>query len=106
MVPVKCSGPRSGSGPFALGPQNLLRWAVDQAIFGAVQCQTLNVAPGHSPNDLTRAIGRLISRPESLRTLFAVGESGGPTQQVSVPSELLIDVHGPDVSCPTFKQVL
>jgi Condensation domain len=93
LVPVKFFGARSGSGPVTLGQQNVLRWAEDQTIFGAVQCQALNVAPGRSLNDVTRAIGRLISRHESLRTLFAVGASGEWTQQVTASGELLVEVH-------------
>jgi hypothetical protein len=93
LVPVKFSGARSGSGPVTLGQQNVLRWAEDQTIFGAVQCQALNVAPGRPLNDVTRAIGRLISRHESLRTLFAVGASGEWTQQVTASGELLVEVH-------------
>ena len=50
LVPVKFSGARSGSGPVTLGQQNVLRWAEDQTIFGAVQCQALNVAPGRPLN--------------------------------------------------------
>jgi hypothetical protein len=93
LTPVKFSGTRSGSGPVTLGQLNVLRWAEDQTIFGAVQCQTLNVAPGRSLNDVTRAIGRLISRHESLRTLFAVGTSGECAQQVTGSGELLVEVH-------------
>jgi hypothetical protein len=93
LVPVKFSGTRSRSGPVTLGQRNVLRWSADQTIFGAVQCQTLNVAPGRSLNDVTRAIGRLISRHESLRTLFAVGTSGKWAQQVTASGELLVEVH-------------
>jgi Condensation domain len=96
LVPVKFSGARSGSGPVTLGQRNVLRWAADQTIFGAVQCQTLNLAPGRPLNDVTRAIGRLISRHESLRTLFAVGTSGEWTQQVTASGELLVEVHEAD----------
>jgi len=70
---------------------------------GAVHCQTLNVAPDQSPNDVTRAIGRLISRDESLRTLFAAGPSGERTQQLTALGELLIDVHELGVSCPAVS---
>ena len=66
LVPVKFSGTRSGSGPVTLGQRNVLLWAVDQTMFGAVQCQTLNVAPGRSLNDVTKATGRLISRQEKV----------------------------------------
>jgi hypothetical protein len=93
LVPVNFSGTRSGSGPVTLAQRNVLLWAADQTIFGAVQCQTLNVAPGRSLNDVTRAIGRLISRHESLRTLFAVGTSGEWAQQVTASGELLVEVH-------------
>ena len=93
LVPVRFSGTRSGSGPVTLGQRNVLRWAADQTIFGAVQCQTLNVAPGRSLDDVTRAIGRLVSRYESLRTLFAVGTSGEWAQQVTASGELLVEVH-------------
>jgi hypothetical protein len=96
LVPVRFSGTRSGSGPLTLGQRNVLRWAVDQTIFGAVQCQALNVAPGRSLNDVTRAIGALISRHESLRTLFAVGRSGEWAQQVTASGELLVEVHEAD----------
>jgi hypothetical protein len=96
LVPVKFSGTRSASGPVTLGQRNVLRWAADQTIFGAVQCQTLNLAPGRPLNDVTRAIGRLISRHESLRTLFAVGTSGEWTQQVTASGELLVEVHEAD----------
>jgi hypothetical protein len=110
LVPVRFSGTRSGSGPLTLGQRNVLRWAVDQAIFGAVQWQTLNVAPGRSLNDVTRAIGRLISRHESLRTLFAVDVSGEWTQQVTASGELLVEVHEaggrPDATEPLLKQRL
>ena len=58
LVPVKFSGTRSGSGPLTLGQRNVLLWAVDQTVFGAVQWQTFNLAPGRSLNDVTRAIGR------------------------------------------------
>ena len=93
LVPVKFSGTRSGSGPVTLGQLNVLLWATDQTIFGAVQCQTLNVGPGRSLHDVTGAIGRLISRHESLRTLFVVGASGEWTQQVTASGELLVEVH-------------
>jgi len=93
LVPVKFSGIRSGSGPVTLGQLNVLRWAKDQTIFGAVQCQTVNVAPGRSLNDVTRTIGRLISRHESLRTLFAIGTSKQWSQQVIGSGELLVEVH-------------
>jgi hypothetical protein len=96
LVPVKFSGTRSGSGPVTLGQRNVLLWAVDQTIFGAVQCQTLNVAPGRSLNDVTKAIGRLISRHESLRTLFAADSSREWTQQVTASGELLVEVHEAD----------
>jgi hypothetical protein len=96
LVPVKFSGTRSGSGPVTLGQRNVLLWAADQTIFGAVQCQTLNVAPGRSLNDVTCAIGRLISRHESLRTLFAVGTPGEWTQEVIASGELLVEVHEAD----------
>ena len=93
LVSVKFSGTRSGSGPVTLGQRNVLLWAADQTIFGAVQSQTLNVAPGRSLDDVTRAIGRLISRHESLRTLFAVGISGEWVQRVTASGELLAEVH-------------
>ncbi len=96
LVPVKFSGTRSGSGPVTLGQGNVLLWAVDQTVFGAVQCQTLTVAPGRSLNDVTKAIGRLISRHESLRTLFPAGASGEWTQQVTASGELLVEVHEAD----------
>ncbi|HLK02204.1 MAG TPA: condensation domain-containing protein [Streptosporangiaceae bacterium] len=93
LVPVKFSGTRSGSGPVTLGQGNVLRWAADQTIFGAVQCQTLNVVPGRSLNDVMRAIGGLIGRHESLRTLFGAGASGEWAQQVTASGELLVEVH-------------
>jgi Condensation domain len=96
LVPVKFFGTRSGSGPLTLGQRNVLLWAADQTIFGAVQWQTFNLAPGRSLNDVTRAIGRLISRHESLRTLFTVGTSGEWTQQVSASGELLVEIHEAD----------
>jgi hypothetical protein len=96
LVPVKFSGTRTDSGPLTLGQQNVLLWAVDQTVFGAVQWQTFNLAPGRSLNDVTRAIGRLISRHESLRTLFTVGPSGEWTQQVSASGELLVEIHETD----------
>jgi Condensation domain len=95
-VPVKFSGTRTDSGPLTLGQRNVLLWAVDQTVFGAVQWQTFNLAPGRSLNDVTQAIGRLISRHESLRTLFTVGPSGEWTQQVSASGELLIEIHETD----------
>src|SRR5271154_3901719 len=93
LVPVKFAGARSGSGPVTLGQQNVLRWAEDQTVFGAVQCQTLNIARGRSLDDVTRAIGCLISRHDSLRTLFAADPSGGWVQQVTASGELLVEVH-------------
>jgi Condensation domain len=96
LVPVKFFGTRSGSGPLTLGQRNVLLWAVDQTIFGAVQWQTFNLAPGRSLNDVTRAIGRLMSRHESLRTLFTVGTSGEWTQQVSASGALLVEIHEAD----------
>ncbi len=96
LVPVKFSGTRSGSGPVTLGQRNVLLWATDQTIFGAVQCQTLNVAPGRSLDDVTKATGWLISRHESLRTLFAAGASGEWIQQVTASGELLVEVHEAD----------
>ena len=96
LVPVRFSGIRSGSGPLTLGQRNVLLWAVDQTVFGAVQWQTLNVAPGRSLNDVTRAIARLISRHESLRTLFAADAAGEWTQQVTMSGELLVEVHEAD----------
>lgn len=93
LVPVKFAGARSGAGPVTLGQQNVLRWAVDQTVFGAVQCQTLSVARGRSLDDVTRAIGCLISRHDSLRTLFAAGPSGKWVQQVTASGELLVEVH-------------
>ena len=93
LVPVQFSGSRSGSGPVTMGQRNVLRWAADQTIFGAVQCQALNVAPGRSLDDVTRAIGRLVSRHESLRTFFSVGASAEWTQQVTASGELLVEVH-------------
>ena len=95
-VPVKFSGTRSGSGPLTLGQRNVLLWAVDQTVFAAVQWQTFNLAPGRSLNDVTRAVGALISRHESLRTLFTVGPSGEWTQHVSASGELLVEVHEAD----------
>lgn len=96
LVPVEFSGTRSGSGPLTLGQWNVLLWAADQTIFGAVQWQTFNLAPGRSLDDVTRAIGWLISRHESLRTLFTVGRSGEWTQQVAASGELLVEVHEAD----------
>jgi Condensation domain len=96
LVPVKFSGTRSGSGPLTLGQRNVLLWAEDQTVFGAVQWQTFNLAPGRSLNDVTRAIGLLVSRHESLRTLFTVGSSGEWTQQVSASGELLVEIHEAD----------
>jgi Condensation domain len=96
LVPVKFSGTRSGSGPLTLGQRNVLLWAVDQSVFAAVQWQTFNIAPGRSLNDVTRAIGRLMSRHESLRTLFRPSTSGEWTQQVSASGELLVEVHEAD----------
>jgi hypothetical protein len=93
VVPVTFSGTRSGSGPVTLGQLNVLRWSTDQTIFGAVQCQTLTVAPGRSLDDVTGAIGRLISRHESLRTLFTVGAAGELAQQVTASGELLVEIH-------------
>jgi hypothetical protein len=96
LVPVKFSGTRSGSGPVTLGQLNVLLWAADQAVYGAVQCQALNVAPGRSLDDATRAIGALVSRHESLRTLFAADASGEWAQQVMASGELLVEVHEAD----------
>jgi hypothetical protein len=93
LVPVRFAGTRSGSGPLTLGQRNVLLWAVDQTIFGAMQWQTLNLAPGRSLNDVTKAIARLISRHESLRTLFAADASGEWTQQVTTSGELMVEVH-------------
>ena len=93
LVPVKFSGTRSGSGPLTLGQRNVLRWAEDQTMFGAVQCQVLNVGPGRSLDDVTRAIAQLISRHESLRTLFAAGPAEEWAQQVTMSGELLVEVH-------------
>ena len=93
LVPVKFSGTRSGSGPLTLGQRNVLLWAADQTIFGAVQWQTLNLAPDRSLDDVTSAIGRLIGLHESLRTLFAIGASGEWTQHVAASGELLVEVH-------------
>jgi len=93
LVPVKFSGTRSGSGPLTLGQRNVLRWAVDQTTYGAVQWQTLILAPGRPLDDVTRAIARLISRHESLRTLFVADASGEWTQQVTTSGELLVEVH-------------
>src|SRR5260221_6933046 len=93
LVPVKFSGTRSGSGPVTLGQRNVLLWAADQAIYGAVQCQALNVAPGRPLDDVTKAIGALISRHESLRTLFTAGAPGEWAQQVTASGELLVEVH-------------
>jgi hypothetical protein len=76
-----------------MGQRNVLRWAGDQTMFGAVQWQALTVAPGRSLDDVTRAIARLISRHESLRTLFAAGPAGEWTQQVTMSGELLAEVH-------------
>jgi hypothetical protein len=96
LVPVKFFGTRSGSGPLTLGQRNVLLWAADQTVFAAVQWQTFNLAPDRSLNDVTRAIGRLMSRHESLRTLFTVGTSGEWTQQVSASGELLVEIHEAD----------
>jgi hypothetical protein len=93
LVPVRFFGTRSGSGPLTLGQQNVMRWATDQTIFGAVQWQTLNLAPGRSLDDVTRALAGLISRHESLRTLFGVDAAGEWTQQVTTSGELLVEVH-------------
>jgi hypothetical protein len=93
LVPVRFFGPRSGSGPLTLGQQNVMRWATDQTIFGAVQWQTLNLAPGRSLDDVTRALAGLISRHESLRTLFGVDADGEWTQEVTTSGELLVEVH-------------
>lgn len=93
LVPVKFFGTRSGSGPLTLGQRNVLLWAEDQTVFGAVQWLTFNLAPGQSLNDVTGAIGRLISRHESLRTLFTAGPAGQWTQEVSASGELLVEIH-------------
>ena len=109
-VPVKFLGARSRSGPLTLGQRNVLLWAADQTVFGAVQWQTFNLPPGRSPDDVTRAIGQLMSRHESLRTLFTVGPSGEWTQQVSASGELLVEVHEadgrPDATEALLKQRL
>jgi Condensation domain len=106
LVPVRFSGTRSGSGPLTLGQLNVLRWAVDQTAFGAVQLQTLNLAPGRSLNDVTRAIALVISRHESLRTLFASDPSGECTQQVTMSGELLVEVHEADGRLDAAEQLL
>src|SRR5579859_6878167 len=93
LIPVMFSGTRAGSGPVTFGQLNVLRWAEDQTTYGALQCQSLNVAPGRSLADVTGAIGRLISRHESLRTLFAADASGEWAQQVTRSGELLVEVH-------------
>jgi condensation domain-containing protein len=90
---VKFSGTRSGSGPVTLGQLNVLLWAEDQTVFGAVQCQTLHVPPGRSLDDVMRAVGALMSRHESLRTLFPAGTAGEWVQQVEASGELLVEVH-------------
>jgi hypothetical protein len=96
LVPVKFFGTRSGSGPLTLGQRNVLLWAEDQTVFAAVQWQSFNLAPGRSLDDVTRAIGRLISRHESLRTLFAVSPAGEWAQEVSASGELLVEIHETD----------
>lgn len=96
LVPVKFTGTRSGAGPVTMGQRNVLRWAADQTIYGAVQCQTINIAPGRSLHDVTRALGRLVSRHESLRTLFAADASGALTQRVIASGELMVEVHEAD----------
>lgn len=93
LVPVRFSGTRSGTGPLTLGQQNVLLWAADQIESAAVQWQALNLPPGRTLDDVTRAISRLIGRHESLRTLFAAGASGEWAQRVATSGELQVEVH-------------
>ena len=106
LVPVKFFGTRSGSGPLTLGQRNVLLWAEDQTVFGAVQWLTFNLAPGRSLDDVTRAIGRLIGRHESLRTLFTAGPTGEWTQQVSASGELLVEIHETDAQLDAAEALL
>ena len=62
LVPVKFFGTRSGSGPLTLGQRNVLLWAEDQTVFGAVQWQTFNLAPGRSPIDALPRLARAASK--------------------------------------------
>lgn len=89
-LPVKFGG-TAATGPVTLGQLNTLQWVTKgEAFFGIVEWY-LDIPAGASLDDVAQAMAVLLTRHESLRTLYPDGPE--PVQQVLGSGELVIDVY-------------
>jgi hypothetical protein len=88
-VAVEFAGERGGEGPLTLGQLDLYNWVTPDDLY-AILCDELPVPTVASVGDVAEAIGVLIARHESLRTVFVPGEQ--PRQRVAAAGVQLLAV--------------
>ncbi|MEV8632388.1 condensation domain-containing protein [Streptosporangium sp. NPDC051023] len=87
-IPARYRGERARSGPMTVGQVNMVRCVLRDPAEHMNYRVVLNLPPGTTFDDVTRSVGRLISRHESLRTTFRDG-----LQHVAAEGELLVAVY-------------
>jgi hypothetical protein len=91
-IPVKFTGRRAGEGPLTLGQLNIHMWLRQMPEhFYAILCVELPVPALVSVTDVAGAAAVLISRHESLRTIYVPGEQ--PRQRVAAAGVQMLEVY-------------
>ncbi|GAA3093657.1 condensation domain-containing protein [Streptosporangium carneum] len=99
-VSARYRGERAGRGPATVGQVNMVRCVLGDPPEHMNYSVVLNLPPGTTLDGVAEAVGRLISRHESLRTTFHDG-----FQHVEAEGELLVGVYESEGSADLADQV-
>lgn len=94
QLQVNFAGERGGEGPLTFGQSNTLRWASAKDQYYRMIEWVLELPEGTTLDDVAAAFATLMTRHESLRTMYPA--DCGPVQRVAQSGTLAIDVYEVD----------